>query len=165
VLSDVSINPRRFRLGRKRCATVNKKAARTTGGKKRKRKRTGCSFAYKVSRGATVVFTIEADSKGRRTGKKCARQTRNNTKLRRCVRRKRLGSFAQRSTAGKNATRFRPKVGRKKLKPGSYRVTLVARDSAGSVSRAVRLEFRIVARKKQFEVLARGKRRSARRGA
>ncbi|HEX6652858.1 MAG TPA: hypothetical protein VF072_08955 [Thermoleophilaceae bacterium] len=52
--------------------------------------------------------------------------------------------FRVRSKAGANRRRFSGRIGRKRLKPGRYRATLVARDPAGNASHPKRLKFRIV---------------------
>jgi hypothetical protein len=87
--------------------------------------RKGTTIRYSLSESARVVFTIE-----RRVGKRLVRVTR----------------FAQSSTAGTNRKRFSGKVGRKALKPGKYRITLVATDGARNASKPKRLSFTVVRR-------------------
>jgi hypothetical protein len=43
--------------------------------------------------------------------------------------------------------KFSGRIGHKALKPGSYRLTIVATDAAGNKSKAKRIDFRVVKRK------------------
>lgn len=82
------------------------------------RRRHGTTFRYRLSEAARVKFTLQRH-KGRHW-----------------VRAKR---FTKLSKAGAN----RKKLVTRKLKPGRYRATLVATDTAGNHSKAKRLTFRI----------------------
>jgi hypothetical protein len=93
-----------------------------------------------------VVFTIQRQRAGRKVGKRCRKPTRANRKKRHCKRFVRVGRFAKASTAGANTKGFSGRIGRKSLKPGRYRATLVATDAAGNHSRTKRLRFRVVRR-------------------
>jgi len=83
----------------------------------------GTTFRYRLSEAARVVFTIQ-----RRKGKRYVQARR----------------FAKQSKAGANTKKFSGRVGKKRLRPGRYRATLVATDSAGNRSKAKRLLFRVV---------------------
>ena len=48
------------------------------------------------------------------------------------------------SQVGQNQVKFTGRIGRKALKRGRYRLTIVATDAAGNRSKAKRLRFRIV---------------------
>ena len=50
------------------------------------------------------------------------------------------------SVAGANALPFSGRIGRKALKPGSYRAVLVAVDAAGNRSAAKTIAFKVVKR-------------------
>jgi hypothetical protein len=54
------------------------------------------------------------------------------------------GRFLQQGSAGKNVKSFSGRIGKKTLRPGTYRATLVATDAAGNRSLPKRLKFRIV---------------------
>ena len=71
----------------------------------------------------SVVFTIQ-----RRKGKRFVR----------------AGRFAANAVAGANTKRFSGRIGKSALKPGRYRVVLVATDPSGNHSQAKRLAFRVV---------------------
>jgi hypothetical protein len=108
------------------------------------RARRGTTFRYRLSEVARVVFSIERPAAGRRSGKKCVRPSRKNRKKRRCTRYLFAGRFAVKSSAGLNSHHFSGRIGRGKLKPGRYRVTLAATDAAGNVSALRRFAFKIV---------------------
>jgi streptogramin lyase len=110
---------------------------------KRKR-RTGAKVSYRLNVAATVRFTVQRRTTGRRVGKRCVRRTRRNRSRRRCTRYLRVrGSFTRAGTAGNNSFRFTGRLRGRKLRPRSYR--LVATPSAGGVAgRAARTSFRIV---------------------
>src|SRR5215211_5819644 len=83
----------------------------------------GTTFRYRLSEAARVVFTIQ-----RRKGKRFVQAKR----------------FAKVSKAGANTKRFVGRIGKRALKPGRYRATLLATDAAGNRSKATRLKFRVV---------------------
>jgi hypothetical protein len=56
------------------------------------------------------------------------------------------GRFAKQSSAGPNRKKFSGKIGRRSLKPGYYRATLVATDAAGNRSAPRRRKFKVVRR-------------------
>ena len=93
---------------------------------------------------AKVVFTIQRKAKGRRVNGKCVPETAANRSHPRCTRYKSIGSFKQAGDAGPNAKRFSGKIGKKRLAAGSYRVKLVATDSAGNHSAPRYLNIRVV---------------------
>jgi hypothetical protein len=52
--------------------------------------------------------------------------------------------FAKQSKAGANRKRFSGRIGKRALKPGRYRATLVATDAAKNRSKPKRLLFKVV---------------------
>jgi hypothetical protein len=104
----------------------------------------GTTFRYTLSENARVVFTIQRATVGRRVGAVCRKQTRSNRTRPRCTRYVRAGRFAKESTAGPNRKKFSGKIGRRSIKPGNYRATLVATDAAGNRSAPKRLKFKVV---------------------
>jgi hypothetical protein len=109
----------------------------------------GTSFSYSLSEAATVTFTVERRSAGRRVGRRCAKPTRRNRGRRKCSRYVRIGAFAHAGKAGANSKRFSGRIGRKALKPGRYRARLVARDAAGNKSAPKLVSFRVVRARKR----------------
>lgn len=110
------------------------------------RAKRGTTFVYTVSEPARVVFTIHAKQIGRRVRGKCRAPTRRNTGRRKCTRFVRRGAFAHNGATGANRKKFSGKIGRRRLRPGRYRASLVARDAAGNASKVKRLNFRVVRR-------------------
>jgi Glycine rich protein len=107
----------------------------------------GARVRYRLSEAASAKFTVQRAARGRKRGKKCVPLTRRNRRARRCTRYRRLrGSFTHAGKAGLNSFRFTGRLRGKKLRPGRYRLTMVATDSAGNRSRAKRARFRIVRR-------------------
>jgi hypothetical protein len=108
------------------------------------RVRRGATFSYTLSAPGRVVFAIQRQTKGRKSGRKCRRATRRKRHGKPCKLFVRVGAFARPSTAGRNAKKFSGRIGRKKLRPGSYRAVLVAVDALGDRSASRRVSFRVV---------------------
>ena len=89
----------------------------------------GGKLSFRLSETASVKVTFERKRPGRRVG--AARYARLKTKL------------TLRGKAGANSTTFNAR--RRGFRAGSYRLTALARDSAGKRSAAVRASFRVVA--------------------
>jgi hypothetical protein len=132
VLSQVSLTNKTFRVN-----PSGKAAAR-------RRAKKGTTFRYTLSEAATVTFTIERKSKGRRVAKKCRKRTRKNRARRPCRRYTRVGSFSQAGAAGKNNKQFSGKIGPRKLRTASYRASLRATGAAGNRSEPESVSFRVV---------------------
>ena len=110
------------------------------------RAKRGTVFRYTLSEPARVVFTIKRATIGRRVGGSCRRWTSANRNRRRCTRYVRAGRFAKQSATGANRHRFSGRIGRRSLRPGKYRATLVATDAAGNRSTPRRQGFTVVKR-------------------
>jgi uncharacterized delta-60 repeat protein len=136
VITRVRVSPRVWAVNRRGRAEV----------KVTRRARRGTTFRYTLSEAARVVFRIERKAQGRKVGRKCRPETRQNRKRRRCTRYVRIGSFAQAGRTGANRKRFSGRIGRRKLRPARYRATLTATDVAGNASGPKRLSFRVVRR-------------------
>lgn len=104
----------------------------------------GSTISYRLSEAATVEFTILRKSPGRKVGKVCRRKTRQNASRQRCTRYPKRGAFTQDATAGANSKPFSGKLGHRFLKPGSYRLVIVATDPAGNHSKRVSRSFKVV---------------------
>lgn len=96
-----------------------------------------------LSDAASVKYTISRRVKGRRSGKKCSTRRRTG---KRCTTYKKVGTLTRSTKQGKTWFRFNGRIKRKKLSPGSYRVTAVATTSAGLVSPAKNASFTILKR-------------------
>lgn len=117
VVRALRLTARTFRLGTRR--TAQRAAARR-----------GTTISFSLSEPAVATLAIERTT--RRGGR--LRRTRVVT-LTRTIRR-----------AGVARVAFSGRVGKRRLTPGSYRVTVVARDAAGNRSAARRAAFRVVRR-------------------
>ncbi len=102
--------------------------------------------SYQLSEAATVSLQLEKKAPGRKAGKKCVKQTAANKKKKKCPLFKKLGAaFAGTGTAGANSVTL---PNGKKLKPGSYRLTMTATDVAGNVSTST-TNFKVAGKKKK----------------
>jgi hypothetical protein len=86
-----------------------------------------------------VVF--DRLDKGRKKGSKCSKSAKKGKKCTVVTRVK--GALTQALPAGLSRIGFDGKVGSKKLKPGSYQLTLTVTDSAGNRSAAKKLKFTV----------------------
>jgi hypothetical protein len=94
----------------------------------------GDKISYTLTEAATVSLLLEKKSPGRKVGKKCVKQTPKNKAKKRCSKFKPIGAaFAGGGQVGVNTVTL---PNGKKLKPGSYRLTLTARDAAGNETTA-----------------------------
>ncbi len=83
----------------------------------------GTVIGFTLSEAATATFRVDRRIKGRY---------------------RRAGSFKRRVAKGRKRIRFSGRIGRKRLRPGLYRLTLTLRDAAGNTGRPRRLFFRIL---------------------
>lgn len=132
VISKLALSNRRFALGTKR-----------TAGSARVKPRRGTAFRFRLSETAGLKITIAAKLAGRRSGKRCVKPRRGLK--RRCTRLVTAMALTRRSVkAGAASVAFSGRVGKRKLKPGGYRATLVATDPAGNRSAARTVDFTVV---------------------
>jgi Tol biopolymer transport system component len=136
-ITRASLLRKRFRVGRQ--ATAKRAAAA-------RRAKAGTAFRFDLSAPADVTITIARRAPGRRAGGTCRKPARKLRKRPACVRFVRRGALVRTGLAVKrHRVAFSGRIGRKALKPGRYRATLVARNAAGK-SAPVRLGFRVVRR-------------------
>jgi hypothetical protein len=105
--------------------------------------RAGARVAFTLSEAAATTLSVERRTRGVRKRGRC--RAGHPTRARnRCFRWARVkGSFKRPGVAGHNAFRFTGRVGGKRLRPGKYRLVVVATDAAGNRSKAARRPFRI----------------------
>ena len=106
----------------------------------------GTHFRYALSEAAAMSIAIEQRASGRRVGRRCRPATRRLRKRPRCTRWASRGTLSAQAAAGGNATPFSGRVGRRALRPGSYRARLRATDAAGNRSGERRVALRVVRR-------------------
>jgi hypothetical protein len=110
----------------------------------------GATVSYTVSEAGTATFTVERSTPGKKVKGKCVKPTKKNRKAKNCTRYSTLaGSFSRASAAGANSFTFTGRLNGLALRPGSYRLVMVAKDAAGNASAPVRKAFRIVKPKKK----------------
>jgi hypothetical protein len=119
--------------------------------RKRSKLPAGTRVRYRLSEPAGVLFTIERVLPGRRATvrdrKRCVKPRRSLRRKRRCKRYVRAGVLRRSGALGPNRLRFTGRIGREALRPGSYRLTIVAIDPAGNTSAPRRLAFRVARRR------------------
>jgi hypothetical protein len=121
--------------------------APTPIGSARRRVKRGTAFRYTVSEPARIRIRIDRVLPGRRAGGRCRKPTPRLRKRRACKRYVRAGRTLVRNVAaGRVRTKFSGRIGRRALRPGSYRATLLATDSLGLAAPARKASFRVVRR-------------------
>jgi hypothetical protein len=104
----------------------------------------GTTISYSLTEAAAVSFRIERALPGRRSGGRCKKPTKRLRSKRKCTRYKTAGTIRRGGAAGANRLAFSGRIGRRPLKLGPYRLTIIATDAAGNHSKAKRAKFRIV---------------------
>lgn len=114
-------------------------------GKGRRRTPVGTTFSFVLNASATVKLAFARLVGGRKVGHACVAPNRRNRHRSACRRALPAGAIAATGHAGANKVVFKGLVAStRKLKPGTYKVTLVATNAAGR-SRALSLTFTILA--------------------
>lgn len=146
VLSKAALTRRRFRVARAATPILA-----TTGAQRKKRPASGTTLGYTLSERATVTLKLERKLRGRRIanrGKRprCLIETRSNRKRpnKRCAVYKKAGTLTRSGTAGRQRVKLSGRVGSRRLKPGTYRLTASARDVAGNTGKRRTLAFTVV---------------------
>lgn len=110
---------------------------------------TGTVLRFVLSERARVRVTFERVTTGARVHRICLVRTRARRRAPRCARHVGVrGAIAPARSlgAGTRSLRFAGRLSRRlRLRPGSYRLTLVAKDAAGNRSAPARLRFTLVA--------------------
>jgi streptogramin lyase len=112
-----------------------------------KRVPTGTRISFRLDRDAGVQLRFLISKPGRRVGSKCKAPTRRNRRARRCKRLVSTGKqIAFGGHAGANTLRFQGRISRssRPLKPGSYQLKLVARDTTSPRASTASARFKIV---------------------
>jgi hypothetical protein len=105
----------------------------------------GTTFSFDLNESARVSFAFTQPASGRKVGKKCVAQTRQNKKKRRCTRTLTPATLSFTAHTGTNKVRFQGRISRStKLKPGRYTLTIIATNPAGRRSLPHSLSFTIV---------------------
>jgi len=122
---------------------TNAKLSRT-----RLKARQGTVLRVDVSEAARLIITIESAHSGVRGGSKhkptCKATKQRSTAKKACTAFVRDGSLQRTVQAGTAKVAFSGRLGSKRLAPGRHRMTIVARDAAGNISKPVTLRFTVV---------------------
>ncbi len=132
--SSASQSHRRWRLGSKlaRFAAARKPPVGTT-------------FRFTLNEAATVRFAFAQLLPGRKVNGKCVAQTARNRRRKACVRSVPRGSLAFSAGAGVHKLLFQGRLTRtRKLKPGTYTLTITATNAAGQRASKMLRSFTIV---------------------
>lgn len=92
----------------------------------------GRAFRFDLSEPARVTFSVERAVRDRRS---------------KATRFAPSGAFAMSRAAGSNSINVPVRVGKRRLRPGRYRATLLATDAAGNSSHPKRVAFRVLPKK------------------
>ena len=106
----------------------------------------GTTIRYSLSETATVTFSVDRKTTGRKKGDGCTKKTRKNRKKKHCTLYSKSGSFTQAGVAGANSKYFPGRIANKTLKPGTYRITLTAADAAKNAAKPASITVKIVKR-------------------
>ena len=111
-----------------------------------KRHKRGTVVRFTLSEPASVKIAIRMARAGRRHGNRCVKPTAKLRRAKRCTRYVLKGTLRRSGKAGANAFPFSGRLGKRALKPGSYRAVIAATDAAHNAAKPVTLGFRIVRR-------------------
>jgi hypothetical protein len=107
----------------------------------------GTTISFRLSEPSRVTLSFAQPKPGRKVRGRCRSLTRANRRKPKCTIPNPRGSLSFAGHAGTNRVRFQGRVSRaKRLKAGSYTVTITATDSAGNRSRQRSLRLTIIAR-------------------
>jgi len=140
-ISKLKLSKKRFRVGDKRTAVVAQKRNRRGG----KPVAVGTTIRFTLSAAADVRISFERKAAGRRSGGRCVKPKPRLRSKKRCTRWIERGKALTRKglSAGTQKIAFSGRIGRKALKPGAYRLTVVA-STAGRSSKAIRATFKVL---------------------
>ena len=106
--------------------------------------RRGSTFRFRLSEPARVTIAIARTTSGRRVGRRCVTRKPSNRTRSRCTRAAAIGRLTHTGPSGVNRVALTGRLGKVRLKPGTYRAAITATDPAGNRSRAVRLRFTVL---------------------
>jgi hypothetical protein len=105
----------------------------------------GTIFSFVLDQAATVQIAIEQAKRGRKVAGRCIASTPRRRAKRKCTLTVAIATLSRPLPAGADQVPFSGRLGRRRLKPGSYTATFTASNANGA-SRAAKLRFTIVAR-------------------
>jgi hypothetical protein len=125
---------------------VSKRIRKGTAVAKLTTRRRGHSISFSLSEDATVTLSFERALSGRRVRGRCVKPTSRNRRARTCTRYSPVRTKIRvKAKKGTNRLVFQGRLSRRQsLSPGTYRVTVVARDGQGATSTRKRAGFRLL---------------------
>ena len=135
-ISALKLSRTTFALGTK-LATITKKKRKT---------RVGTTISFNVSEQSSTTFTFAKRTRGYKAGRRCvAKRPKGKRKVKRCTRFVTVRpSLVFSTAAGTHKVNFQGRLSRtRKLKPGSYRLSVRSVDAAGNRSKAKTASFRL----------------------
>jgi hypothetical protein len=134
---------KRFRVARG--ATSADGTATAAGRTRRRRTPAGTTLTLSMTEPARVKFEVLVKGKGRRSGRKCVKQTRRNRKRKRCtLLTLKKPVFTRSAPAGRSRVTWSGRLGRKALKRGAYVLRATPTDAAGNTGNARQISITIV---------------------
>jgi hypothetical protein len=109
---------------------------------KKPAKKYGTTVSWRDSLAANTTFTVLLETKGRKQGKSCKKQSKANKHGKSCTILKVVGSFSHTDVAGANKVRFSGRINGRKLSKGSYLLQAVPHNAAGN-GNTVKRQFKI----------------------
>jgi hypothetical protein len=107
----------------------------------------GTSFRFTLNKAATVRFAFAQLLPGRSVNGKCVAPTARNRRRKACTRSVSAGSLSSSAGAGRRSLFFQGRLTRtRKLKPGTYTLTITATNAAGQRATKTLRSFTIVRR-------------------
>jgi hypothetical protein len=103
----------------------------------------GSAIKFNLNKPAVVNIAVARSTVGRRVGARCRATTKANRKRPKCTRLVVAGLLSRTGTAGSNTSKFHGRVGGKLLKPGHYRASATALDSALQGSALAKASFKV----------------------
>jgi hypothetical protein len=137
VLVRVSLTRKRFRVG--------KAATAIAAGTRQRRRARGTVLRLTTSEAGRLSIRIERVRPGRRTRAHRCTPVRRRVRLGRCTVYARRATLTRAIGAGRARIALSGRIGRRRMVPGRYRMSLVERDAAGNASKLVRRAFIVLA--------------------
>jgi serine protease len=138
-VSSLELSPSKFAVAKGPTATL--------AGAKPKSPHRGTKIKFKLSEPARVAIAFARKTTGIKLGKACVAPGRKHRHGKSCTRYVRAGSLTRRTeSAGADSISFTGRLGHAALAHGQYRLTLIATDPLGNVSRPATASFTVLGR-------------------
>jgi hypothetical protein len=133
--------PQKKQAGKPKSKVRKLKLTKVRMSPKRFGRRGSSRITWKANRAATLRLGIERVGKGKRVRANCLAPTKKLRKRKNCVRYTPMGRFQRKVAAGNGRLKLTAKVGKRRLRPGTYRLRVVLTDGKGNHSPVRSLKF------------------------